>query len=166
MFVRLLHRLFEIFLHVMRRFDPFWRPAFNTTLRNPTARVLTALINLQRSRENVGLAQETLQPGEEQDVQTMIDEMRQHLVIDFPPGNEPRMHRTETIDYVIVIAGEIDMDLDGSTVHLRAGDVMVQRGTNHAWVNRGSAPARLAFVLIDAKPLGIGHPVVGGASPR
>jgi quercetin dioxygenase-like cupin family protein len=87
-------------------------------------------------------------------------------VIDFPPGNSGRMHRTETIDYVIVIAGEIDMDLDGSTVQLRAGDVMVQRGTNHAWVNRGAAPARLAFVLIDAKPLGIGHPVVGSASPR
>ncbi len=87
-------------------------------------------------------------------------------VIDFPPGNSGRMHRTETIDYVIVIAGEIDMDMDDSTVHLRAGDVMVQRGTNHAWVNRGTAPARLAFVLIDATPLGIGHPVVGRAGPR
>ena len=87
-------------------------------------------------------------------------------VIDFPPGNAARMHRTETVDYVIVIAGEIDMDLDAETVHLKAGDVMVQRGTNHAWVNRGSAPARLAFVLIDAVPLGIGHPVTGAASPR
>ena len=92
-------------------------------------------------------------------------------VIDFPPGNSGRMHRTETTDYVVVIAGEIDMilndsDLGGSTVHLKAGDVMVQRGTNHAWVNRGSGPARLAFVLIDARPLGIGHPVTGGASPR
>jgi len=87
-------------------------------------------------------------------------------VIDFPPGNSGRMHRTETIDYVIVISGEIDMDMDQSTVHLRAGDIMVQRGTNHAWVNRGSERARLAFVLIDATPLGIGHPVVGQASPR
>jgi naringenin degradation protein FdeH len=87
-------------------------------------------------------------------------------VIDFPPGNSGRMHRTETIDYVIVIAGEIDMDMDDSTVRLRAGDVMVQRGTNHAWVNRGTERARVAFVLIDAEPLGIGHPVVGGASPR
>jgi hypothetical protein len=58
------------------------------------------------------------------------------------------------------------MDLDRETVHLKAGDVMVQRGTNHAWVNRGEAPARLAFVLIDAVPLGIGHPVTGAASPR
>src|SRR3981081_4636507 len=87
-------------------------------------------------------------------------------VIDFPPGNPGRMHRTETIDYVIVIAGEIDMDMDNSTVRLKAGDVMVQRGTHHAWVNRGTERARLAFVLIDATPLGIGHPVAGGASPR
>ena len=87
-------------------------------------------------------------------------------VIDFPPGNSGRMHRTETIDYVIVISGEIDMDMDNSTVRLKAGDVMVQRGTHHAWVNRGTERARLAFVLIDATPLGIAHPVVGGASPR
>ena len=87
-------------------------------------------------------------------------------VIDFPPGNKAVMHRTETVDYVICLAGEIDMDMDRSTVKLRAGDVMVQRGTNHAWVNRGIERARLAFVLVDAKPLGIGHPVVGGASPR
>ena len=72
-------------------------------------------------------------------------------VIDFPPGNSGRMHRTETIDYVIVIAGEIDMDMDDSTVHLRAGDIMVQRGTNHAWVNRGTEPCRIAFILIDAQ---------------
>ena len=85
-------------------------------------------------------------------------------VIDFPPGNKPVMHRTETVDYVICLAGEIDMDMDRSTVKLRAGDVMVQRGTNHAWANRGSAPARVAFVLIDAKPLGIGHPVTGTAN--
>jgi len=87
-------------------------------------------------------------------------------VIDFSPGNGGRMHRTETIDYVVVIAGAIDMDLDDSTVRLKAGDVMVQRGTNHAWINRGTVPARLAFVLIDAVPLGIGHPVTGGAGAR
>ena len=85
-------------------------------------------------------------------------------VIDFPPGNNPAMHRTETIDYVFVLAGEIDMDMDDSTVKMKAGDIMVQRGTNHSWVNRSDKPARLAFVLLDGKPLGIGHAVVGGAS--
>ena len=80
-------------------------------------------------------------------------------VLDFPPGNKPAMHRTETVDYVIVISGEIDMDMDDSTVTLRGGDVMVQRGTNHSWVNRSNAPARVAFVLVDAEPLGIGHAV-------
>src|SRR5262245_12884509 len=53
-------------------------------------------------------------------------------VIDFPPGNKPTMHRTETIDYVIVLSGRIDMDMDDSTVTLKAGDILVQRGTNHA----------------------------------
>ena len=87
-------------------------------------------------------------------------------VITFPPGNPGRMHRTETIDYVIVMQGELDMDMDDSTVKLKAGDVMVQRGTNHAWVNRGTEVARAAFVLIDAKPLGIGHPIVRGENAR
>jgi len=61
------------------------------------------------------------------------------------------MHRTRSVDYAVVIAGEIDMLLDDSEVHLRAGDVLVQRGTNHAWVNRGKESCRIAFVLIDAE---------------
>jgi len=87
-------------------------------------------------------------------------------VIDFPANCPGRMHRTETIDYVIVLAGEIEMDMDDSTVKLKAGDILIQRGTNHSWVNRSDKPARLAFVLIDGKPLGIGQPVTGMASPR
>lgn len=80
------------------------------------------------------------------------------VVIDYPPGNTGAMHRTETIDYIVVLSGEIEMEMDDSTVMLRAGDVMVQRGTYHAWWNRGTETARIAFVLIDAEPLGIGHP--------
>ncbi len=87
-------------------------------------------------------------------------------VNDIPPGRSGPMHRTETIDYVIVLAGEIDMETDDSTITLKAGDVLVQRGTNHAWINRGAKPARVAFILIDAKPLGIGHAVTGGAIVR
>jgi quercetin dioxygenase-like cupin family protein len=87
-------------------------------------------------------------------------------VIDFPPGNHPHMHRTETIDYVIVIEGEIEMDMDASTVKLKAGDIMIQRGTNHAWANRSDKRARVAFVLVDAQPLGIGNPVTGSHSAR
>ena len=63
------------------------------------------------------------------------------------------MHRTRSIDYAVVMEGEIDMVLDDSEVHLVAGDVLVQQGTNHAWVNRGSKPCRIAFVLIDAKEI-------------
>jgi naringenin degradation protein FdeH len=64
---------------------------------------------------------------------------------------DPAMHRTRTIDYAVILSGEIDMLLDDSEVHLKAGDVVVQRGTNHAWVNRGSSPCQVAFILIDAK---------------
>lgn len=63
----------------------------------------------------------------------------------------PSMHRTSTIDYALVLSGEIDMLLDESEVHLEAGDVLVQRGTNHAWVNRGDAPCLVAFILVDAR---------------
>ena len=83
---------------------------------------------------------------------------------DIPAGAPGVMHRTETVDYCIILAGEIDMDMDDSTVHLKAGDVVIQRGTNHSWVNRGKEPARIAFVLVDAKPLGLGHPIVGATS--
>ena len=88
------------------------------------------------------------------------------IVMEFAPGIASEMHRTETVDYVIVIEGEIEMDMDQSTVKLKAGDVLIQRGTNHAWANRSSKRARVAFVLIDAEPLGIGNPVVGSASAR
>ena len=66
------------------------------------------------------------------------------------PPRHPFMHRTRTCDYAIVMSGEIDMLLDDSEIHLKAGDVLVQQGTNHAWVNRGTEPCRIAFVLIDA----------------
>ena len=74
-------------------------------------------------------------------------------VIEFAPGVAPRNHRTDSIDYAVVVSGEIDMELDDSVVHLKAGDVLVQRGTIHNWVNRGSQPCVMAFVLIDAKPV-------------
>jgi len=60
-------------------------------------------------------------------------------------------HRTKTIDYAIVLEGEIDMLLDDSAVHVKAGDVLVQQATNHAWVNSGTKPCRIAFILIDAE---------------
>ena len=67
------------------------------------------------------------------------------------PPRHPAMHRTRSVDYAIVLAGEIDMLLDDSEVHVKAGDVLVQQGTNHAWVNKGDKPCRIAFILIDGK---------------
>ena len=73
-------------------------------------------------------------------------------VVEYQPGVAPRNHRTESIDYAVVLSGEIDMELDdGVTVHLRQGDALVQRGTIHNWVNRGTQPCVIAFVLVAAK---------------
>ena len=74
-------------------------------------------------------------------------------IVEFPPGTPGRMHRTDTVDYVVCLAGEIDMEMDdGVCVHMAAGDVMVQNGTNHSWINNSDRPCRIAFVLLDAKP--------------
>jgi mannose-6-phosphate isomerase-like protein (cupin superfamily) len=77
-------------------------------------------------------------------------------ILQLAPGVSPRNHRTESIDYAVVMSGEIDMELDDTTVHLKAGDVLVQRGTIHNWVNRGTEPCVIAFVLIAAKPATVG----------
>ena len=81
-------------------------------------------------------------------------------VIEFAPGVAPRNHRTDSIDYAVVVSGEIDMELDNSAVHLRAGDVLVQRSTIHNWVNRSTEPCVMAFVLIDAKPVEVGGKIL------
>ena len=74
-------------------------------------------------------------------------------VVEYRPGVAPRNHRTESVDYAVVLAGEIDMELEQETVRLRAGDVLVQRGTVHNWVNRGAGPCVIAFVLVAARPV-------------
>jgi mannose-6-phosphate isomerase-like protein (cupin superfamily) len=68
---------------------------------------------------------------------------------DHRPGKHPGMHRTETVDYAIVLEGEIWAVMDEGETLLRAGDVLIQRGTNHAWANRSQETARIAFVLMD-----------------
>lgn len=84
-------------------------------------------------------------------------------ILEFAPGLAPRNHRTDSIDYIVCMSGEIDMELDDTVVHLRAGDVMVQRGTIHNWINRGTAPCVLAVILIAAKSVEAGGKVLPAA---
>ena len=65
------------------------------------------------------------------------------------PGAHPLMHRTESVDYGIVLEGELTLVLDGGETMLRAGDIVIQRGTSHAWANRSGRMARMAFILVD-----------------
>ncbi|MGC3981561.1 MAG: cupin domain-containing protein [Steroidobacteraceae bacterium] len=74
-------------------------------------------------------------------------------VVDMPPHGRSPMHRTSSVDYGIVLQGEVHLELDeGKSVKLLPGDVVVQRGTIHAWENKTDQFARMAFVLVDAKP--------------
>ena len=93
-------------------------------------------------------------------VGTMLKNGTVFRVVEFGPGVAPRNHRTDSIDYAVILSGEIDMELDASVVHLKTGDVLVQRGTIHNWINRGTQPCVIAFVLIDAKPVDAGGKVL------
>ena len=84
-------------------------------------------------------------------------------VVSFGPGVAPRNHRTNSIDYAVVMSGEIDMELDIGSVHLKAGDVLVQRGTIHNWVNNGKEPCVIAFTLVSAKSVTAGGKTLKGA---
>jgi naringenin degradation protein FdeH len=68
---------------------------------------------------------------------------------EFPPGVVSPVHRTQSVDYGIVLSGEVVLVLDDSETVLQAGDVVVQRGTNHRWENRSAQTARMAFILVD-----------------
>ena len=83
------------------------------------------------------------------------------------PDRHSAMHRTHSVDYGIVLEGEIDMEVDdGATVHLQQGDVVVQRGTIHAWINRSDKPCKMAWILIHAEPIVIsGRELTDGFVP-
>jgi len=72
-------------------------------------------------------------------------------ILEIPPGNDTTKHKTDTIDYYVILRGELYMTLDVGEVLCQEGDVIVQRSTNHGWDNRSSKPALFAEVLIDAK---------------
>lgn len=89
------------------------------------------------------------------DIATSRDGGTVFRIVDFAPGNTPRVHRTLSIDYGVVMQGEIEMELEPGepTVKLKAGDVLVQRGTIHNWINRGPGVCRIAFILVAASPV-------------
>jgi mannose-6-phosphate isomerase-like protein (cupin superfamily) len=99
-------------------------------------------------------AQEAREPNERAFTIMPVAGHLLRLIDLYPPrmgGKRTIMHRTRTLDYVVVVEGEAILVLDDSEVLLRQGDVVVQRGTNHAWENRSDALTRMAFFHIDAQ---------------
>src|SRR5437763_1213152 len=106
--------------------------------------------------DNTGSADEGLR-----ETGTTHDNGTVFRILELQPGNTPRIHRTDSLDYAVIMKGEIDMELEtGDITHLKAGDVIVQRGTVHNWVNRGPESCVIAFVLIAAKPVEAGGKVL------
>jgi len=106
--------------------------------------------------DNTGDADEGLR-----ETGTTLDNGTVFRILELQPGNSPRVHRTDSLDYAVIMSGEIDMELEtGAITHLKAGDVVVQRGTVHNWINRGTEPCVIAFVLIAAKPVEVGGKVL------
>ena len=95
------------------------------------------------------------EPKDPQELQRAMEATFSNMYSDahrgIKPGEHPGMHRTQTVDYALMLQGELVAIMDEEETVLRAGDVLIQRGTNHAWANRSGQPARIAFILIDAQ---------------
>ena len=84
-------------------------------------------------------------------IQATVAGMFSDATHDKREGAHPGMHRTDTVDYALILEGEIWAVMDKQETLMRAGDVLIQRGTNHAWANRSDRTARIAFVLMDGR---------------
>jgi quercetin dioxygenase-like cupin family protein len=126
------------------------------TMGNVVSQRPGALYSVVWSSESFPVDNDTELDPSRKKIGTTIPNGTVFRIVSFGPGVAPRNHRTDSIDYAVVMSGEIDMDLDGMTVHLKAGDVLVQRGTIHNWINTGSEPCVIAFVLVSAKPVTAG----------
>jgi hypothetical protein len=91
--------------------------------------------------------------GERFDRKAIFDAMNASSAMDLDASRHPGMHKTATVDYAIVLSGEIYAVMDEGETLLRAGDTLVQRGTNHAWSNRSEMPCLVAFILVSASPV-------------
>lgn len=96
--------------------------------------------------DNSGIAS-----GPDAQAGTVVNNGVAFRILRYEAGAEGRMHRTQSLDYGVILSGSIVLELDDdATVTLHAGDVLVQRGTIHKWINEGTEPCVMAFVLIDA----------------
>jgi len=130
------------------------------TMGNVVSQRPGALYSVVWSSESFPVDNDTELDPSRRKIGTTIPNGTVFRIVSFGSGVAPRNHRTDSIDYAVVMSGEIDMDLDGTIVHLKAGDVLVQRGTIHNWINKGSEPCVIAFVLISARSVTAGGKVL------
>ncbi len=130
-------------------------PSLPDNSNDPTVDMKSFIPNLSGTRFRIFTVPPGLDdPNKQEDLKNIIKESL-HKVPGLGDAHEvdnPGMHTTDTIDYIVVLSGEADLELDaGAKVHINAGDTVVQRGTRHAWRNKGSEPFVAAAVMIGAK---------------
>ncbi|MEA3033654.1 MAG: hypothetical protein QOH86_1670, partial [Sphingomonadales bacterium] len=156
-----LHDLLTWGLLVERRFEPFFRRAWNALFRNACAAILQWAINLSRRDEKLALAEETIQPNEERDVQTMIDTMRDHLVQDFPPEKMERAGNTKTHG---VVRAEFIVH-DNLPERLRHG-IFAKPGRYKAWARFSNPGPHVEPDIDDVGFVSLGLKVMGVEGPK
>lgn len=125
--------------------------ASNVTSKRPNHQSFVVWTTVGNPADNSGQEDGAAQP-----VGTALRNGSVFRIMKLDPGVAPRRHRTDSIDYLVVLSGSVTMELDGCKVDLKAGDCLVQRGTIHNWVNSGSEPCVMAVVLLDAHPVRVG----------
>ncbi|HET9638423.1 MAG TPA: catalase family protein [Allosphingosinicella sp.] len=156
-----LHELLTWGLLLERRFEPFFRRAFNTLFRNALAAALQWAINLSRKDEKLALAEETIQPNEERDVQNMIDTMRDHLIQDFPPEKMERAGNTKTHG---VVRAEFIVH-DDLPEKLRHG-IFARPGRYKAWARFSNPGPHVEPDIDDVGFVSLGLKVMGVEGPK
>lgn len=133
--------------------DARGRAVFKSEVVTPTTMVASgdAAFLLIWTTETVPADNNDETDGRERDAGLTLNQGSVIRIVDMLPGKQSPMHRTNSIDYGIVIEGEIELELDdGAKRTVRQGGVIVQRGTNHLWRNTSDKVCRIAFVLIEA----------------
>jgi len=161
MILKAAHAVLVFFLHLERRFEPFFRPALNRLLRDPTAALLQFFYNLGRRNDGLGLAQERIDPDEDVSQQSMIDTMRKHLAEDFKPGEMERAGNTKTHG---LMKATFTVH-DNLPEHLRKG-LFAEPKTYRCYVRFSGPGPHVEADIDDVGFISIGVKVMGVPGPK
>lgn len=137
------------------RVTNLWRTAPGETISTPDTIEAHKGIHPPHGGTVFRVVEWPAEPADSVDLRRQMEETFAQMYPDahreVQPGEHPGMHKTDTVDYAIILEGEAVAIMDEGEKVMRAGDILIQRGTRHAWANRSGRPLRIAFILIDSQ---------------